>query len=92
MDFSNHPLNHRYNVIDNESKTLTNNVIVNVAQADAIADKLARALNNPDGRLFYCKVAWRLPEARIWNNLEIAQTGRNPRNYFTWLCKREMRG
>lgn len=88
MDFSEHPLK-KHN--DNVSNTKTNNVIVNETQVNLIAEKLIRELGNPSGRLFYCKVGWKLPEASIWNNLELAQTrGRDPKVYFSWLCKREM--
>lgn len=82
----------KYIVNVNESKTLNNNVNDNVAHVDYIADKLVAALNNPDSRPYYCKVAWKLPEARIWFNLELAlSAGRVPKNYFSWLCTREMR-
>lgn len=79
---------------DNVSKTnITNNDIDNVAkskQVDLIAEKLVLALNNPNGREYYCKVAWRLPEAVIWNNLEQSAKGREPAKLFTWLCQKEM--
>lgn len=88
MDFSNHPLSN--NVNDNVKKTLKNNVIVNESEVNLIASKLSDKLNNPNGRLFYCKVAWQLPEAQIWSNLELALTGRDPKRYFSWLCKREL--
>lgn len=77
----------------NVSNNLNNNVIDNVAkskQADLIADKLILALNNPSGRAYYCKVAYKLPEARIWDNLEQAGKGREPAKLFTWLCQRDM--
>jgi len=85
-------LSQRNNV--NVVKTLTNNVNDNVAKnekfVDMIADKLVRELNNPGARLFYCKVAWKLPENKIYNNLELAKTGKSPQKYFSWLCNREM--
>lgn len=79
----------------NVSNSLTNNVIDNVdksKQVDLIADKLVLALNNPSGRVFYCKVGWTLSEAEIWNNLEASAKGRAPAKLFTWLCKRNMQG
>jgi hypothetical protein len=81
--------NHRYNV--NVKKTLKNND--NVYQRnnkDFIADKLVEALNNPEAREYYCKVAWRLPEATIWNCLETAVRGNHPAKYFSWLTKQQM--
>ena len=91
MDLSNHRLN-RNNVNDNDSKRLKNNVIVNVdkVQTDVIAEKLVDKLQNPGGRMFYCKVAWHIPENKVWYYLDIALTGRDPRKYFSWLCKQDM--
>lgn len=79
-------LHNRYNVNDNESKNLKNNVIV----IDNKADYLVSKLNNPQSRPFYCKVAMELTEAQIANNLEIALRGNNPQRYFTWLCNRQL--
>lgn len=89
VDITNHPLNN-----DNVSNSLTNNDIGNVEkskQVDEIANKLVSALNNPKARSYYCKVAYKLSEAKIWDNLEQASTGRNPAKLFTWLCQRDMR-
>lgn len=92
MDFTNHPLNN-HNVNVNEiTKVINNdNVHCTVREADLIADKLVKQLNNPVARAFYCKVAYKLSEAQIWNNLEKAQSvGRNPAKYFTWLCNQQL--
>ena len=60
-------------------------------EVERIALKIVEKLHNEDGYKFYCKVAYRVPEARIWWNLETAiKSGRNPVRLFTWLCKREM--
>lgn len=59
-------------------------------QVDLIADKLVLALNNPDRRAYYCKVAYKLSEAQIWNNLEQSAKGRSPAKLFTWLCQRDL--
>lgn len=76
---------------DNVSKTNNNNVNDNEQAKNLIAQKLVDKLDNPDGWLFYCKVAWRLPENIVWSNLELAQDkGRDPKVYFSWLCKRSM--
>lgn len=87
------PLKQKYNVNDNVAKSTNNNVIVNVTEGDVnrIAEKLCDRLNNPSGRLYYCKVAWELPESSIWKNLETALTGKDPKKYFTWLCNRELK-
>jgi len=58
---------------------------------DAIADKLCKELNNPQYRAFYCKVAYKLSEAQIWNTLEQAKKGRSPAKYFSWLVSKQMR-
>lgn len=76
---------------DNVVKTINNNVnVYGRNEKDNIADKLVDELNNPVSRNFYCKVAWRLSEGQIWSNLEKAKQGKNPRRYFTWLCKKQM--
>lgn len=59
-------------------------------QVDLVADKLVIALNNPERRAYYCKVAWKLPEAVIWNNLEQSSKGKYPARLFTWLCERSI--
>lgn len=97
MDFSNHPLNNTmnnnamksnlvtYNAMNNEVKNLISN-----DNADTIADKLCEKLGNHQYRAFYCKVAYTLSESQIWSSLEVAQTGKNPARYFTWLVKKQM--
>ena len=84
------------NVIVNDSnKTLNNNVNDNVDKSkavDLIADKLVLAFNNPNGRPYYCKVAWKLSEHKIWMHLEASAKGRNPAKLFTWLCQRDLGG
>jgi len=59
-------------------------------KAEQIAQKLVDKLNSKDSYLFYCKVAYALPEARIWINLEQALSGKNPGGLFNWLCRRDM--
>jgi hypothetical protein len=56
-----------------------------------IARKLEEELNDPGGRDFFLKCAWRLPEATIYNNLEAAKKGRDPKKLFTWLCNRNLK-
>ncbi len=73
----------RYNVNNNK----TNNVKRYNVNAERLAKQLADKLNDKDSFLFFCKVAHQLPENVIWNNLEQAQGGKNPRAYFTFLCK-----
>jgi hypothetical protein len=38
---------------------------------------LVIALNNPIAREYYCKVAYKLAESQIWNNLEQSAKGKN---------------
>jgi hypothetical protein len=68
---------------DNDKYELTKRV-------EAIAYRLCEKLGSPTSFEFYCKVAYKMSEARIWSNYEKAQRGRNPARLFTWLCKREM--
>lgn len=60
-------------------------------RVEEIADTLMKRLNLSDGsRPFMCKVAWRLPEATIWRNMETAlKSDRNPAGLFIFLCKRD---
>jgi hypothetical protein len=58
----------------------------NVNNVRAIAMRLSEKLKDDHSHDYFLKVAWHLPEATIWNNLEQAQTGKNPRAYFTFLC------
>lgn len=75
----------------NYRATNTDSVTVDKSkQVDLIADKLVAALSNPERRAYYCKVAWKLPESKIWNNLESSAKGKNPARLFTWLCQRDM--
>jgi hypothetical protein len=55
------------------------------------AGKLVNRLNNPTRYELYCKYAWNIPENILWNNLEMAETGKNPVRLFTWLCERSMK-
>lgn len=79
-----------YNVNDNVKTNV--NLKRSPNQVDAIADRIMMKLRADDSsRGFYCKVAWRLSEAIINKNLEIAlRSDRSPQRYFTWLCKRDM--
>lgn len=89
--------NHISGVIKNKKNTnvnVNNRVITNVKRYNVNAERTARLLaeklSDPESFLFYCKVAHALPENVIWSNLEQAKSGRNPRAYFTFLCKINM--
>lgn len=69
-------------VKNTNTKTLT--------QVTQIANSLSDKLNNPSRFDFYCKVAWRLPESTIWNNLEAALKGRDPQRLFSYLCAQSL--
>jgi hypothetical protein len=91
-DMFDRPLN---NDIDNVKKRLNNNVNDNVAtrtskEVDGIADRIMEKLSTTENRAFYCKVGWKLSDAQIFSNVEVALSGNNPQKYFTWLCKRQM--
>lgn len=60
-------------------------------RVDLIADEILNRLGaDYKSRPFYCKVAWKLSEARIYSNLESALKGRSPQRLFTYLCKKDM--
>lgn len=71
-------------------KKTSNSNNVNVNNVRAIAMKLATTLKDECSLDYFLKVAWHVPEATIWSNLEQAQRGRNPRAYFTFLCNMEL--
>lgn len=61
-------------------------------KVETIADDLMQKLNAKDNsRPFMCKVAWKLPEHTIYNNLEQANSPKvkNPIGLFIYLCKRD---
>jgi hypothetical protein len=72
-----------------------NNININeshktIKSVQTVANRLFEKLGNENNMNFYHKVAWKLPEHRVWSNLEIALTGQYPQRYFTYLCKMEM--
>jgi hypothetical protein len=62
-------------------------------EVQATARKVESVLGKQTSSRFplYCKYAWQLSEAKIFFNLEAAQTGRNPHALFTWLCEQDMK-
>lgn len=61
-------------------------------KVDRIADQLVEKMGNSKYRAFYCKVALKLSEARIWQNYESAVAGAkngDPGRLFTYLCKKD---
>lgn len=59
-------------------------------QVQTIANTLCDRLSNETRFEYYCKIAWRLPESKIWGNLEKALTGNNPAKYFSFLCNLDL--
>ncbi len=89
-------MSHDNNVNDNVNVVLTNNYNDNVnvfnrsKSVEQIADQLVSKFKSESSRPFYCKVAYKLSEAHIWDNYEQAQKGKNPAGLFNWLCRRDM--
>lgn len=72
------------------SNYIDNNVYRAARRVDYIADLLQIKLGMKEqSRPFLCKVAWRLPEDRIWSNLEDALRGKNSAGLFIYLCKKD---
>lgn len=61
-------------------------------KVDVIAEQLVQIFNNPRRYKYYCKVAWKLPESIIWNNVEStkAKGVTDPARLFTFLCERNL--
>ncbi len=77
--------NNNINNIDNDRFAASRN-------AESIAYKLVDKFNSPTSFNFYCKVAYKLSEARIWQHYERATTAPNvksPAGLFNWLCRRD---
>ena len=73
-----------YNVNDNEGKYTKGRDV------EVLADRLLQRLGaKEESRPFMCKVAYKLSEARIWDNVDQAMKGRNPIGLFIYLCKRD---
>jgi len=75
--------NPNYNVNDNGR-------YVKGKQVELTADRLLKRLGMKlESRPFLCKAAYRLSEAKLWDNCEQALKGKNPAGLFIWLCKRD---
>lgn len=83
IDNVNVSLKTNYNDIDNGRYDKSK--IVEMT-ADRLIEKLGA---KQESRPFMCKVAWKLSEARIWDNVDQALKGKNPMGLFIWLCKRD---
>ena len=74
---------------DNDNDNVFDRRVNQSRKVEMIADRLVEIYGNPRYRAFYCKVAWKLPEATIWNHVEQAAKGNHPAKLFSHLCKRE---
>lgn len=72
-----------YNDIDNGRYDRGKKVEI---MADSLLTKLGM---KAESRPFLCKAAYKLTEARLWDNCEQALKGKNPAGLFIWLCKRD---
>lgn len=81
--------NNNVNVNDNVDKYET------ARKVEVIADRLLERFGLPEkSRGFMLKVAYRLPEARIWQHYEHVTSKStkpitNPVGLFIWLCKKD---
>jgi|GEM_PF-743064 hypothetical protein len=57
-------------------------------RAESIAFQLCEKFNNREYFSFYCKVALKLPEYRIWQLVEESYRGQQPGKLFSFLCKK----
>lgn len=74
----------------NNVNVIENDTYAKSKQVEMVADKLLESLGaNASSRPFMCKVAYKLKEHVIWNNLEAAKKGKNPMGLFIYLCKRD---
>lgn len=82
-------------IVSFETPISMNNDIVIDAKLDKsrkvemIADRLVSTYDNAQYREYYCRVAWKLPELRIWQNVEQSMKGNQPARLFSYLCKKD---
>lgn len=79
--------------VNNGIYTKSNNDNVNNVdhkKVEHIALSLVEKFMSKDSYKFYCLVAYKLPENKIWLNYEKAMTGKNPAGLFNWLCRKDM--
>lgn len=76
---------------NNSNDIVTNDKYARARKVENIADTLLEKLGlDVTSRPFMCKVALRLSEARIWDNLEQAQKATKSKpGLFIYLCKRD---
>ena len=89
---SDNNVNENVNVVSTSNYNhINNDKYARAKKVEEIADQLVAKYRNPDSRDFYCKVAWRLSEARIWQHYESTMKVKkgSPAKLFTWLCKRD---
>lgn len=63
-------------------------------KVEMIAEQLCEKFGSRKWYRFYCKAAYKLPEASIWRHYEKATTSKgvgDPGGLFFWLCSREMK-
>lgn len=94
-------MSNRYNDIENGNVNLTSNYNSNdnvandkysaARKVENTADLLLEKMGLDIGsRPFMCKVAWKLSEARIWDNYEQSlKASKSKVGLFIYLCKRD---
>lgn len=88
----NQSVNDNENGFNKTTITMNNDIDPKLARArkvETIADQLVARYGSEQSRPFYCKVAWKLSEAKIWTNVEQAQKGNSPAKLFNYLCRRD---
>lgn len=77
---------------DLKNKVKTNIRLDRADTVDLIANDLVKKFDNPEGRRFYCKAAWKLAPAELYNAAELAfKYGETPAKYFSWLITKKLR-
>ena len=63
-------------------------------EVDNMVDTICRRMGNSDNKVmkkFYCKVCWNVPNAMIWDCVELAiSKGKNKPAYLTYLFNQEL--
>jgi hypothetical protein len=61
-------------------------------EVEATADKLVTIYGDRKWRKRYIFNAYKLSEAKIWENVERAASKKEPAKYFNWLCREHIKG
>jgi hypothetical protein len=93
MEALNTILQQSHSNVNVKTETNLNNVNVkkSISEVRNLAQQLCDKLAAQDNFQYYCKVAWHLSEAQIWQNYEASLYARSPCAVFYRICEEGMK-